>query len=53
MIVDFVYLEIEGQSCLEDNVDRGLMKIDQSGRMMKKEPEITIFSLFFPHSGDT
>ena len=30
-----LYLEIEGQSWLVDNVDRGLMKVDQLDRLTK------------------
>ena len=50
-----LYLEIEGQSCLVDNVDRVLIKnlrIHQLGRITKKEPEKHIFCSFFPHGDD-
>ena len=45
-----LYVEIEGQSCLVDNVVRGLMKIsqiDHFGRMTKKEPEKYFPNRFF------
>ena len=45
-----LYIEIEGQSCLVDSVDRVLVEIDQLGRMPKKsiQKNIYIFSFFPP-----
>ena len=47
MIVGCLELELEGQSCLVDDVDRGLMKIDQLGHMTKEDPEKYCFNRFF------
>ena len=42
--------EIEGQLWLMDNVDRGLMEIEQLGCMTKKGPHKIIFHHFFTHT---
>ena len=48
MIVGCLYLEIEGQSWLVGSVDRGLMKIDQLGRLAKKEVTQILINRIFP-----
>ena len=48
VIVGYLELELEGQSCLVDDVDRGFMKIDQLGHMTKEDPEKYCFNRFFP-----
>ena len=43
-VVDCLYLELECPSRLLDNVDRGLMKNDELGRLKKKnEPYVRLF----------
>ena len=48
MIVGCLYLKTKGQSWLVDHIDRSLMKIDQLGRLTKKEPEKKVFNRFLP-----
>ena len=43
-----LYLEIEGQLCLVDNVDRGLMEIGQIGPHDQKRARNNICKRFFP-----
>ena len=46
-----LYFEIEGQSCLVDSVDQGLMKIDKltnCAARPKKEPEKEYLNRFSP-----
>ena len=53
----YLYLEIEGQSCLLDNVDQGLIKNRQIGLldriMTKKRARKKTSSSHFPHSDVT
>ena len=44
VLVGYLYLEIEGQSCLMDNVNRDLMEKP----MTKKSHEHTIFMVLSP-----
>ena len=46
-----LYVEIEGQSCLLDNVDHGLLKnrhFDLLDRMTKERARKKILNIFFP-----
>ena len=47
------YVEIEGQPWLLDNVDRGMLKIDQMRRLTKHKQTKKVCSSYFPRSDDT